>query len=81
MHEEIAGYWRQVSRQRRLWLQDTWIDHALVVLPRAEAVLTTGDLITNGRKEAQARPADPARALAACRTKCSGQTMEFRTRQ
>jgi predicted nucleotidyltransferase len=49
VHEEIAGYWRQVSRQRRLWLQDTWIDHGLVVLPRAEAVLTTGDLITKGQ--------------------------------
>jgi predicted nucleotidyltransferase len=49
VHEEIAGYWRQVSRKRRLWLQDTWIDHGLVVLPRAEAVLTTGDLITKGQ--------------------------------
>jgi hypothetical protein len=45
---EVTGYWRRISRQRRLWLQDTWIDHALVVLPRAGAVLTTGDLITKG---------------------------------
>ena len=28
------------------WLQDSWVDHGLVVLPRAEAVLTTGNLIT-----------------------------------
>jgi predicted nucleotidyltransferase len=49
VHEEITGYWREVSRRRRLWLQDTWIDHGLVVLPRAEAVLTTGDLITKGQ--------------------------------
>jgi hypothetical protein len=49
VHEEITGYWRQVSRRRRLWLQDAWIDHGLVVLPRAEAVLTTGDLITKGQ--------------------------------
>ncbi|HEX5303153.1 MAG TPA: nucleotidyltransferase domain-containing protein [Streptosporangiaceae bacterium] len=48
VHAEVTGYWRRISRQRRLWLQDTWIDHALVVLPRAEAVLTTGDLITKG---------------------------------
>jgi predicted nucleotidyltransferase len=48
VHEEITGYWRRVSRRRRLWLQDTWIDHSLVVLPRAEAVLTGGDLITKG---------------------------------
>jgi predicted nucleotidyltransferase len=49
VHEEISGYWRQVSRKRRLWLQDTWIDHSLIVLPRAEAVLTAGDLITKGQ--------------------------------
>ena len=48
VHEEITGYWRRISRQRRLWLQDSWVDHSLVVLPRAEAVLTTGDLITKG---------------------------------
>jgi predicted nucleotidyltransferase len=43
---EVTGYWRRLSRQRRPWLQDSWVDHGLVVLPRAEAVLTTGDLIT-----------------------------------
>jgi len=46
VHREITGYWRRVSRRRRCWLQDSWVDHSLVVLPRAEAVLTTGDLIT-----------------------------------
>ncbi len=46
VHEEISGYWRRIARRRKLWLQDTWVDHSLVVLPRAEAVLTTGDLIT-----------------------------------
>lgn len=46
VHEEITGYWRRMSRMRMCWLQDSWIDHGLVVLPRAEAVLTTGDLIT-----------------------------------
>ncbi len=49
VHEEISGYWRQVSRKRRLWLYDSWVDHSLVVLPRAEAVLTAGDLITKGQ--------------------------------
>ena len=48
MYAEATGCWHRISRQRRLWLRDTWIDHALVVLPRAEAVLTTGDLITKG---------------------------------
>jgi predicted nucleotidyltransferase len=48
VHEEITGYWRQESRSRTRWLRDSWVDHALVVLPRAEALLTTGDLITKG---------------------------------
>jgi predicted nucleotidyltransferase len=34
VYEEATGYRRRISRQRRLWLQDTWIDHALVALPR-----------------------------------------------
>ena len=46
VHGEITGYWHRMSRRRRCWLQDSWVDHSLVVLPRAEAVLTTGDLIT-----------------------------------
>ena len=48
VYAEATGYWRQISRQRRLWLQDTWVDHALVALPRAEALLTSGDMITKG---------------------------------
>ncbi len=48
VHAEAVDYWRQAARKRRIWLQDTWIDHGLVVLPRAEALLTTGDLITKG---------------------------------
>jgi len=46
VREEITGYWRRIARRRRLWLQDTWVDFGLITLPRAEAVLTTGDLIT-----------------------------------
>jgi hypothetical protein len=46
VHEEVTGYWRRLGRRRRPWLHDSWVDHGLVVLPRAEAVLTTGDLIT-----------------------------------
>jgi Nucleotidyltransferase domain len=46
VHEEISGYWRRIARGRTRWLQDAWVDHGLVVLPRAEALLTTGDLIT-----------------------------------
>jgi predicted nucleotidyltransferase len=46
VRKEITGYWHRVSRGRRRWLQDSWVDHGLVMLPRAEALLTTGDLIT-----------------------------------
>jgi predicted nucleotidyltransferase len=46
VHAEVTGYWRGVSRGRTRWLRDSWVDHGLVVLPRAEALLTTGDLIT-----------------------------------
>jgi predicted nucleotidyltransferase len=46
VREESMGYWRRVARRRRLWLKDTWVDFGLVTLPRAEALLTAGDLIT-----------------------------------
>jgi predicted nucleotidyltransferase len=46
VREEITGYWRRIARRRRCWLQDTWVDFGLITLPRAEALLTTGDLIT-----------------------------------
>ncbi len=55
-HQEISGYWRRIARQRKCWLQDTWVDSGLIVLPRTEAVLTTGDLIT--KTEAISRLAD-----------------------
>jgi predicted nucleotidyltransferase len=56
VHQEISGYWRRIARRRKLWLTDLWVDHALVVLPRAEAVLATGDLIT--KSQAISRLAD-----------------------
>jgi hypothetical protein len=48
VHAEVTGYWRQIARSRKLWLDDSWVDHSLVVLPRAEALLTAGELITKG---------------------------------
>lgn len=56
VHQEISGYWRRVARRRKCWLQDSWVDFGLITLPRAEAVLTTGDLIT--KTEAISRLAD-----------------------
>jgi predicted nucleotidyltransferase len=52
-HREVTGHWRGVSRDRRRWLRDFEVDHALVVLPRAEALLTTGDLITKSEAISQ----------------------------
>jgi predicted nucleotidyltransferase len=48
VYEEITGYWRRMARSRRRWLLDSWVDHGLIVLPRAEALLVAGDLITKG---------------------------------
>lgn len=48
VYEEITGYWRRMCRSRRRWLEDSWVDHGLVVLPRAEALLAAGLLITKG---------------------------------
>ena len=45
---EVRGYWRRFARKRKQWLEDDTVDHGLVVLPRAEAVLVSGDLITKG---------------------------------
>jgi predicted nucleotidyltransferase len=45
---ELRGYWTRFARTRLRWLQDDTVDHALVVLPRAAAVLAHGDLITKG---------------------------------
>jgi hypothetical protein len=48
VREEIAGYWSRTARKRMCWLRDSWVDLGLTVLPRAETVLATGDLITKG---------------------------------
>jgi hypothetical protein len=46
VHGEIIGYWHRLSRKLMPWLHDSWVDHGLIVLPRPEALLTAGDLIT-----------------------------------
>lgn len=56
VYEELRDYWRQAARRRRLWLQDSWVDLGLTVLPRISAVLTSGALIT--KTEAIGRLAD-----------------------
>jgi len=56
VHGEVTGHWSRLSRMRKPWLQDFEVDHALVALPRAEAMLTSGDHIT--KSEAIGRLAD-----------------------
>jgi predicted nucleotidyltransferase len=76
VHQEISGYWRRIARKRKHWLQDDWVDHGLIVLPRAEAVLTTGDLIT--KAEAIRRLADfgvPATLAGEIRRRREGQVV------
>lgn len=80
VYAEITGYWRRIARRRRLWLQDEWVHHALTVLPRAEAVLATGDLIT--KSEAISRFADfgvPAQLAQEIRRRRDGQPVTLTT--
>jgi predicted nucleotidyltransferase len=48
VHAELTGYHRRTVRRRMRWLDDSEVDHALVILPRAEALLISGELITKG---------------------------------
>jgi predicted nucleotidyltransferase len=43
---ELRDYWHPVARHWMCWLQDSWVDLGLTVLPRISAVLSSGDLIT-----------------------------------
>jgi predicted nucleotidyltransferase len=45
---ELRGYYRQLGRSWRPWFSDSDIDHHLVALPRAAALLADGELITKG---------------------------------
>ena len=76
VHQEISGYWRRIARQRTCWRQDAWVDFGLTVLPRAEAVLTAGELIT--KTEAIRRLADfgvPATLAQQIRRRRDGQVV------
>jgi hypothetical protein len=77
---EMRGYWTRFARKRLQWLQDDTVDHALVVLPRAAAVLAHGELITKG--EAIERLADfgvPAPLAAEIRSRRAGHQVTLTT--
>jgi hypothetical protein len=80
VYDEITGYWRRIAGRKKLWLADEWVDHALTVLPRAKAVLATGDLIT--KSEAISRFADfgvPAPLALEIRRRRDGQAAALTT--
>ena len=73
---EVRGYWRRFARRRRQWLDDDTVDHGLVVLPRAEAVLVGGDLITKGEAIGRlARFGVPAALAQEIRSRRAGQVV------
>jgi hypothetical protein len=47
--DELTGYWRRLTRRPRIWLQDRWVDFALVTLARSAAVMCDGALITKSQ--------------------------------
>lgn len=46
---ELTGYWRGLTYRPRIWLQDRWVDFALITLARSAAVLRDGALITKSQ--------------------------------
>jgi hypothetical protein len=46
LREHVDDYWREMVGREDIWLEDKWVDSALMVLPRTAAVLTDGELIT-----------------------------------
>ncbi|HEY7324253.1 MAG TPA: nucleotidyltransferase domain-containing protein [Streptosporangiaceae bacterium] len=47
--DQLTGYWRRLTYRPRIWLQDRWVDFALVTLARSAAVLRDGALITKSQ--------------------------------
>jgi predicted nucleotidyltransferase len=79
---EISGYWRRAARKRKRWLQDTWVDHGLVVLPRAAALLRSGEFIS--KSEAISRLGEfgvPAPLAGEIRDRRDGQAVVLTFRQ
>jgi hypothetical protein len=46
VRDELAGYWTDALAKPHLWLQEVYVDLGLLILPRAEATLSHGQLIT-----------------------------------
>lgn len=46
---QLAGYWRRLTFRPRVWMQDRWVDFALITLARSAAVLHDGVLVTKSQ--------------------------------
>jgi nucleotidyltransferase-like protein len=53
VRDELTGYWRRLTYRPRIWLQDKWVDFALVTLARSAAVMHDGALITKSQAVAK----------------------------
>jgi hypothetical protein len=47
--DQLTGYWRPLTYRPGIWLQDRWVDFALVTLARSAAVIHDGNLITKSQ--------------------------------
>ena len=53
VREQLASYWRPLTYRPNIWLQDKWVDFALVTLARSAALIRNGDLVTKSQAIAQ----------------------------
>jgi hypothetical protein len=80
VRDELTGYWRGLTYRPRIWLQDKWVDFALVTLGRSAAVLHDGALIT--KSEAVAMLGDfgvPPSLAEEIRRRRAGETVRVTT--
>lgn len=49
VRDQLASYWRPLTYRSRIWLQDKWVDFALITLARTAALMRDGDLITKSQ--------------------------------
>src|SRR5215831_16696604 len=79
---ELTGYWRPLTYRPRIWLQDRWVDFALITLARSEALTHDGVLIT--KSQAIARLGDfgvPPSLADQIRRRRAGERVPVTTRQ
>jgi hypothetical protein len=53
VREQLASYWRPLTYRPRIWLQDKWVDFALITLARTGALMHSGELVTKSQAIAE----------------------------